>query len=106
MSLALMAWAWRQYDVPPTPRYVLVTICDNASCEESCLHPSLAYLAKKTGYDRRTIVRAIDWLEEHRKLIRRGQHPDFDTTIYEIQADVFEAKPIRPSWKGRGAAPL
>lgn len=85
MSLDCIAWAFDQQDVPTTQRYVLVRLAWHADRNTSTCYPSLTHLAKKTGFNRSTVARSINWLEENGYVERIGLHRGRSMT-YRLRA--------------------
>lgn len=56
-----MSWAWKQ-EVPPSAKIVLLAIADHADPYGGNAYPSQATLARKTGYNERTVKRLVDSL--------------------------------------------
>ena len=74
MSIAAMAWAWRQ-DLPPTPKLVLLALADHADDQGVCW-PGQRGIAAKVGRSRRTVQRTIMALEGLGLLAVEGQYRD------------------------------
>jgi DNA-binding MarR family transcriptional regulator len=72
MSIKAMSWAWEQ-DVPLTAKFILVTLCDHYNEDEGAAWMSQKTLARRTGYARETINRALKELEEDHRLIESTQ---------------------------------
>jgi hypothetical protein len=72
MSIKAMSWAWEQ-ELPPTAKFILVTLCDHYNEDEGAAWMSQKTLAKRTGYNRDTVNRALRDLEEKHKLINSVQ---------------------------------
>lgn len=68
MSIKAMSWAWER-DLPPAPKFVLVTLCDHYNEDEGAAWMSQKTLAKRTGYSREAVNRALRDLEEKHRLI-------------------------------------
>lgn len=54
MSNEALTWAFRQTEVKPGPRFVLVVLADMADERHSCF-PSVATIASRTGYSERAV---------------------------------------------------
>lgn len=76
MSVEATTWAWRQPDLTPSERLVLVALADHASNDGACW-PGLRGLAEKVDLTRRTVRRIVASLEE-RELLQREQRRDGD----------------------------
>ncbi|MCL1939948.1 MAG: helix-turn-helix domain-containing protein [Desulfovibrionaceae bacterium] len=57
MSIDAMRWAWR-LSLRPTWKFILLSLADRADERHMCW-PSLRRLANDTGYDERTVTRAL-----------------------------------------------
>lgn len=62
MSHAATTWAFQQ-NLPPTDKFILVTLADHANPEGNCF-PSVRRLAQLTGFDESTVRRSIAKLVE------------------------------------------
>ena len=62
MSIQLMSAAYR-LDIPSSPKFVLIMLCDHADARGYCW-PSQARLAKETNLSVRTVRTCIHWLIE------------------------------------------
>lgn len=62
MSNEALTWAFRQ-ELPMTEKFVLVSLADYADDEHSC-YPSYAKTAKRVGCSRRTVMRAVEVLQQ------------------------------------------
>ncbi|HEX9888037.1 MAG TPA: helix-turn-helix domain-containing protein, partial [Nitriliruptorales bacterium] len=63
MSIKVMAHVW-ELDLPQREKFVLLALADHADDHGRDVFPSVAHLAWKTGYDRRSIQRIIRALED------------------------------------------
>lgn len=68
MSIEAIAWASRQ-DLPPRDKFVLVALCDHYNRDQRAAWMKQATLAKWTGYNRETVVHALQALEHEHGLI-------------------------------------
>jgi DnaA N-terminal domain/Helix-turn-helix domain len=59
----------------PTHKFILVAYADHADHQGKNIYPAVKTIAKKTGYDERTVQRATHALEEMGLLIEDGQGP-------------------------------
>lgn len=63
MSIEAMQWAFNQDIKPSSVKFVLVSLGDNAQ-HDGLAWPSIAALCAKTGQDRKTVISALNRLEE------------------------------------------
>lgn len=63
MSIEAMQWAFNQDIKPSSVKFVLVSLGDNAQ-HDGMAWPSIAALCAKTGQDRKTVISALNRLEE------------------------------------------
>lgn len=68
MSIEAIAWASRQ-DLPPRDKFVLVALCDHYNRDQQAAWMKQATLAKWTGYNRETVVHALQALEHEHGLL-------------------------------------
>lgn len=59
MSAEAMSWAWRQRDLPPRTKFVLVALADGAGFYGFC-RPSLEALSAKTNLDEPEVEDALE----------------------------------------------
>jgi uncharacterized phage protein (TIGR02220 family) len=82
LSVAAMAWAWKQ-ELDPRDKFVLLALADHAADDDYTCWPSLSHLEKKTGYARPTIWKSVDRLIEAGAVKRVGESKA-GSTIYEV----------------------
>jgi uncharacterized phage protein (TIGR02220 family) len=82
LSVAAMAWAWKQ-ELDPRDKFVLLALADHAADDDYTCWPSLSHLEKKTGYARPTVWKSIDRLIEAGAVKRVGESKA-GSTIYEV----------------------
>ena len=63
MSIEAMQWAFSQDIKPSSVKFVLVTLGDHADAD-GVAWPSIASISQKTGQDRKTVMSALDRLDE------------------------------------------
>jgi len=63
MSIEAMQWAFHQDIKPASMKFVLVSLGDNAQ-HDGMAWPSIAALCEKTGLDRKTVISALNRLEQ------------------------------------------
>ena len=71
MSVAALTWAFGLNLKPATAKFVLVALADNAD-DEGRAFPSVESLISKTSLDRKTVIRALDELEQMEVLTDTG----------------------------------
>lgn len=69
MSIALIAKVFKE-DMPPTQKFILIALADNANDEGLC-YPFISGIENKTGYSKKTIISNINKLEEAGYLQKR-----------------------------------
>jgi hypothetical protein len=83
MSVKAMSQVWdiecpkeiNGKDFQPTHKFVLIAYADHADHQGKNIYPAVATIAKKTGFDERTIQRATRALVEMGLLVEDGQGP-------------------------------
>lgn len=65
MSVRVMSWVWEQ-SLPPNGKIILLALADHAHDDGRNAFPSLARIAKKTGYSERQVQRILS------ELVRQG----------------------------------
>ncbi|MGR9087306.1 MAG: helix-turn-helix domain-containing protein [Gammaproteobacteria bacterium] len=61
MSVDATRWAWQQ-TVKPTQKLILLSLADRAD-EHFVCYPSIQRIIRDTGFDRKTVIRALQALE-------------------------------------------
>lgn len=56
-------WAWRRYNLPTTPKYVLLALADQAD-DDGVVDVSVSALRKRTGLAQDAVRYALDYLGE------------------------------------------
>ena len=76
MSIHAIQWALEEVELPglSSLKFVLVALANYADADGRNCYPSQSRLARNTGLDERTIIRAIADLEQ-RKLLRVRRRP-------------------------------
>lgn len=67
MSQIAMREVWK-LDLPPTEKFVLLAIADFSDDKKGIAWPSQSTIARKTGYSRQTVNRAINRLREKKMI--------------------------------------
>ena len=65
-----------------TAKFILLVLSDYANAETGECFPSLNTLAEKCEVHRATVVRKLDFLEEHNFILRKKRHNN--STVYTI----------------------
>jgi DNA-binding transcriptional MocR family regulator len=78
-----MSKVWAAGPKKHVDRYVLLAIADNAN-SEGFAYPSLRFLANKTRLSERTVMRAIQTLEQDGWLVRKKRSRDAKYSTYNI----------------------
>lgn len=64
MSIAALVWAFEQEIKPASTKFVLVAFADCVSDYDGCGFPSIDAICAKTSLDRKTVILALDRLEQ------------------------------------------
>jgi hypothetical protein len=80
MSFQAMTWAVKQ-PVDPREKLILIILANYADPKGVCW-PSMATLAKDTGYCRRTILRSIHAMQEGRPFVL-PEHKEWSAKIIQ-----------------------
>jgi len=83
VSIAVMSKVWVAGPKKHLDRYVLLAIADNAN-SEGFAYPSIRFLANKTRLSERTVMRAIQALEQDGWLARKKRSRDAKYSTYNI----------------------
>lgn len=78
MSIGALNWALEAgeaHGLNSTQRFVLIMLGNRAD-EEGYLYPSVQWICRHTGLDRRTVQRTIKWLETKHLIRRDSRHDD------------------------------
>lgn len=73
MSIEAIAWVFKQEIKPATTKFVLVVMANCANNVDGTCFPSTQYITDITGMDRKTVIQAIDQLEEEGYLTDTGE---------------------------------
>ncbi len=86
MSIAAIAWVFKQPLKPSWLKFLLLALADNANDEGHC-YPSGKYLCIKTSLDRKTVISGLDQLEAKGYLIDTGQRKGVtkQVKVYQIR---------------------
>jgi hypothetical protein len=86
MSVKVMGYVFDLEGLKPAEKFVLVAYADHADHKGENIYPSIKTIAKKTGYDRRTVQRITRKLEKLEVLIKNGTGKGgrSNTTNYSI----------------------
>lgn len=85
MSAEHVGWAFRQQELSPTRKLVLVALADRCNKDTLRCDPSIRRLIEDTGLGRRTIFRALEELEEGgfiRRVERTRQNGSLTSSEY------------------------
>lgn len=74
MGLLAMAWAWRQENLDPTEKLVLLALADHHNESTGMCCPSVETLAKRTNVSGRSVQRTISLLETRGLIERRPRY--------------------------------
>jgi hypothetical protein len=74
MSVKVMGWVF-DLDIPTREKFVLLAYADHANHDGSSIYPAVETVAKKTGYNERTVQRATQELVKMGILIKDGFGP-------------------------------
>jgi hypothetical protein len=83
MSVKAMSLVWdipcpsqiNGFDFKPGHKYVLIAYADHADQQGENIYPAVATIAKKTGYEERSVQRLTHELEEMGVLVQNGTGP-------------------------------
>jgi Helix-turn-helix domain len=81
-----MSLVWES-DLPPHETLILLALADHARDDGSRIYPSIATIARKTKYNRRTVQRIMRKLEEREILEVVKKSVRYGTTEYLIRCD-------------------
>ena len=73
MSIVALRWAWKQHSVKGLTKFVLVRLADRANDKGECW-PGMQSVADECGISRRSVLRAIEQLENDGLLIVQRTH--------------------------------
>lgn len=73
MSNEITRAIWKNHSIPPTCKFVLVSLGDQANTVGQCW-PSVRYTAERTGYSERTVQSSIAWLIDAGLITRKLRH--------------------------------
>ena len=82
-----LTWIREQKDIPGPSKAVLVWLMSYANIETGQCFPSIATLARASGFSPKTVHRSIKWLEAQGYVsieARRSPFGDKDTSIYTL----------------------
>lgn len=85
-GFTLLQAAVRAKDVSGTTKSVLEQLCNHCDGSATCF-PSLETLAKETGRNRRTVIRAISSLVASGHVVKRGPRRPGGAQVYEISLE-------------------
>jgi len=72
MSVQAMTWAW-SLDLPPTEKFVLVTLADHASIDTATCWPGLNRIAGLTGFSASGVQKALRRLTDRGLIQKQGR---------------------------------
>jgi hypothetical protein len=68
MSLDATRWAWKQRDITPSQKLILLSMADRAGEQHTC-YPSIPRLVEDTGLNRKTVMKNIKIMAEMNLLV-------------------------------------
>ena len=93
MSTNALNWAFKMQGIKSSQKFILVALADNAG-NEGIAWPSLKEIESKTCLNRKTILKALDELEECGVLIDTGERKGItkQVKVYKLNLDVNSPK--------------
>jgi len=110
MSIQAIAYVWG-LDLPREEKYLLLAYADHADVFGGSIYPSVKFLARKTGYSKRSIQRITRKLEQRGLLILTGPGPH-GVNQYKIPLDYKNDREKLPrgeiisEWQNNGGVKL
>ncbi len=86
MSIKVMVKVWES-DLPSSEKFVLLALADHARDDGSRVYPSIATVARKTGFSERTVQRCMRTLQAMGILTIVKKSVRYGTTEYLIRGD-------------------
>lgn len=105
MSAEATFWAWRQSFRYGTAKLILLCLADCHNDKTGRCNPSLDYLVRKTGLNRKSIGPAIRWLEENGYVEVERRHGAGSNYTLKTSTDIGTSTNIGTS-TDIGAAPV
>lgn len=102
-GFTLLQAAVRAKDVSGTTKSVLEQLCNHCDSSATCF-PSLETLAKETGRNRRTVIRAISSLVASGHVVKRGPRRPGGAQVYEISREKLGLAAPSPAHETEEAA--
>ena len=87
MSWIAMREVWK-LDLPPTEKFVLLAIADFSNDKKGIAWPSQNTIARKTGYSRQTVNRAINRLREKKMIVSSRRSAEGKSTSNEYRITI------------------
>lgn len=107
-GFTLLQAAVRAKDVSGTTKSVLEQLCNHCDGSAKCF-PSLETLAKETGRNRRTVIRAISSLVASGHVVKRGPRRPGGAQVYEINLEklgLVAPSPVHEAEEAAAPAPV
>ena len=107
-GFTLLQAAVRAKDVSGTTKSVLEQLCNHCDSSATCF-PSLETLARETGRNRRTVIRAISSLVASGHVVKRGPKRPGGAQVYEISLEklgLVAPSPVPEAEEAAAPAPV
>lgn len=95
MSWIAVREVWK-LDLPPTEKFVLLAIADFSNDKRGLAWPSQSTIARKTGYTRQTVNRAINRLREKRMIVSSRRSAEGKSTSNEYRITIIALRDNQP----------
>ena len=82
-----MREVWKR-DLPPTEKFVLLAIADFSNDKKGIAWPSQTTVARRTGYSRQTVNRAINRLKEKKMIVSSRRSAEGKSTSNEYRITI------------------
>jgi DNA-binding transcriptional MocR family regulator len=89
-----MREAWK-LDLPPTEKFVLLAIADFSNDKKGVAWPSQSTIARKTGYTRQTVNRAINRLREKKMIVSSRRSAEGKSTSNEYRITIVTQSDVQ-----------
>jgi DNA-binding transcriptional MocR family regulator len=94
MSWIAVREAWK-LDLPPTEKFVLLAIADFSNDKKGVAWPSQSTIARKTGYTRQTVNRAINRLREKKMIVSSRRSAEGKSTSNEYRITIVTQSDVQ-----------
>ena len=94
MSWIAMREVWK-LNLPPTEKFVLLAIADFSNDKKGIAWPSQSIIARKTGYSRQTVNRAINRLREKKIIVSSRRSVEGKSTSNEYRITIVNLSDIQ-----------